>query len=715
MSEDKTKFFLSRLAGRFDLTGYDTSSLVYVNARKPVKIVCPLHGEFKVRPDSLLNDRSRRAVCGECSKFKLRESKVEQSLLQVRPDLAALWHPTKNLPLEPDKISLKSNQRVWWTCNNNSLHEHQSSVNNKTRSEGASCPYCSGRLVNATNCLSALYPDIAAEWHPEKNGPKKPSDVYARTNVGLYWWKCSVSDDHVWQAKVEHRTVRGIGCPFCAGRKVASDNNLLMTHPSVAAEWHPTKNSPASPENFLPTSHKKVWWVCSVNSEHQWQALIYARARNGYGCPYCGGRAPTPQNNLKVVHPEIAAEMHPTLNGDLQPEALLPGSDKKIWWQCSQNSQHEYQSRIVSRVSGRGCPYCSGKLVNHTNSLRTTFPELAMQWHPIKNKDLNPDEVTAGSSKKVWWICPRDSSHEWKATISSRAKGANCPSCRGGTSLPELRIFSELSALFEDVENRAKFGKDEVDIFLPALMVGVEYDGLRFHEEKARADTAKTKRLSRQGISIIRVREFPLSKLQTLDVICDKHALKKSAVDELLLSIQKCVGYTLQQTHRYLQQDSFVAEAQFRKLASYLPDPIPLHNLETNSPELLTEWDYEKNFPLVPSNFTKRSGRKVHWKCRQVGHSWEATISSRVGGTGCPYCKGLKASSEYNLAVKFPTIAEEWDYEKNHPLKPTDVTPFSGKKVFWRCKIHSDTSWKCAIVYRTKFNQKYGGCKLCKN
>ena len=46
------------------------------------------------------------------------------------------------------------------------------------------------------------------------------------------------------------------------------------------------------------------------------------------------------------------------------------------------------------------------KLVKGENDLATVNPVLAKEWHPTKNENLNPEDITSGSSKEVWWLCP---------------------------------------------------------------------------------------------------------------------------------------------------------------------------------------------------------------------------------------------------------------------------------------------------------------------
>jgi len=69
--------------------------------------------------------------------------------------------------------------------------------------------------------------------------------------------------------------------------------------------------------------------------------------------------------------------------------------------------------------------------------------ELSKQWHPIKNGNLTPFEVTCGSYKKVWWICEKG--HKWGATIKNRNNGSICPYCakenRKGEGNPAAKSY----------------------------------------------------------------------------------------------------------------------------------------------------------------------------------------------------------------------------------------------------------------------------------
>ena len=210
--------------------------------------------------------------------------------------------------------------------------------------------------------LAQGFPDLSKEWHPSKNGSLLPQHVRPQSNR-MVWWKCSVADDHEWEAVISNRSTLNRGCPFCSNRKPDSTYNLKEKFPEIAKQWHPTKNGDSKPEGFTPRSRQKVWWKCPKGEDHEWEALIQSRTdsrSNKDGCPFCAGKRPCKNYNLKYNYPDIAAEWHPIKNGALKPEHVLPGSDKKPWWQCAKNPKHEWTARIANRAKlGRGCPYCN--------------------------------------------------------------------------------------------------------------------------------------------------------------------------------------------------------------------------------------------------------------------------------------------------------------------------------------------------------------------
>ena len=138
-------------------------------------------------------------------------------------------------------------------------------------------------LAKTMTSLLNTNPDLAKEWHPTRNAPLSPKDVTQGSGKEV-WWVCGKG--HEWETTVNNRN-RGKGCPYCSGQMVCIDNCLYTINPSLAKEWHPTKNAPLTPKDVTQGSDKKVWWICGKS--HEWEATVNHRNR-GRGCPYCSGR-----------------------------------------------------------------------------------------------------------------------------------------------------------------------------------------------------------------------------------------------------------------------------------------------------------------------------------------------------------------------------------------------------------------------------------------
>ena len=205
--------------------------------------------------------------------------------------------------------------------------------------------------------------------------------------------------------------------------------SLAETHSEVAKQWHPTKNIGFSFDDKNLKKNIKYWWKCDVADDHEWHSNIYNRL-DGKGCPVCIGQKVVKSNCLSTTNTELAKQWHPTKNGNLTPYDVTNGIAKKVWWKCDKGDDHEWESSINSRARGNGCPICSNRKVVKSNCLATTNPEIAKQWHPIKNGDLTPYDVTNGSHNKIWWKCDKGDDHEWESSINVRVgRGFGCLVC----------------------------------------------------------------------------------------------------------------------------------------------------------------------------------------------------------------------------------------------------------------------------------------------
>ena len=128
------------------------------------------------------------------------------------------------------------------------------------------------------------------------------------------------------------------------------------------------------------------------------------------------------------------------------------------------------------------------------------------------------------------------------------------------------------------------------------------------------------------------------------------------------------------------------------------------NSLSTKRPDLAREWDFDKN-ELTPRDVTATSGKRIWWVC-SAGHSWQAKISNRSNGTGCPFCSGKLVSNSNRLSTNRPELAREWDFDKNE-LAPYDVSVSSHSKIWWKCA--EGHFWRAQIKSRSAGH----GCPFC--
>lgn len=206
---------------------------------------------------------------------------------------------------------------------------------------------------------------------------------------------------------------------------------LKDSHPDLFKEWDYFKNKEIDPLQVATHSHKNVYWICSKNKLHKWRAIVNNRSKGNNG-PTCSNRVVSKYNSLAFTHPQLLEEWDYKKNYPLSPEKITAGSHAKVYWKCLINDDHSWAARIDQRIFSRGkgtnCPYCVGKIASNENNLSKSHSELVNEWHPTKNT-LKITDVTAGSSRMAWWVCPVDSSHVWEARISSRVEGWGCPYC----------------------------------------------------------------------------------------------------------------------------------------------------------------------------------------------------------------------------------------------------------------------------------------------
>ena len=433
-------------------------------------------------------------------------------LATTNPELLSQWHPTLNSKT-PMEVVPGTAQVVWWVCTKG--HEWEARVNSRTK-QNQGCPFCVGlRAVPGETDLASQYPDVAKQLHPTLNGKIDATQIHQNANKKLWWLgECG----HEWETSVRMRTQKKSRCTVChrmGGNRISTPNveqidrrktlegetvrrvtigvnDLASRYPEVAMQWHPVKNGRLTPFDVASKSSEKVWWLGRCG--HYWDRSVRKQV-DFNSCPYCTGhRVGVGVNDFKTTHPDSIKFFKGTVNPTTEVP-LSATSSVLSSWVCDKG--HEWEATIAQYHSSKvPCPICGKrKVATGVNDLKTTHPELVTEWHPQKNGVLEPSDIMSSSTRNVWWECNKG--HEWENSPHNRAyikpsyrrlvPFNGCPFWSYTTSVAEKEIFDFVHdelGFTQAIQNERKIlGGKEIDIYIPSLKIGIEYNGLYWHKE----------------------------------------------------------------------------------------------------------------------------------------------------------------------------------------------------------------------------------------
>jgi hypothetical protein len=322
-------------------------------------------------------------------------------------------------------------------------------------------------------------------------------------------------------------------------------------------------------------------------------------------------------------------------------------------------------------------------------SLALTHPELATQadgW--------DPTTVTSGSDKRKDWICKIG--HKFQSAVKDRVGAKGCPVC----------VNKRILVGFNDLATTHPGLAAEADGWDPTTVVAGS------NQRRSWVCNLNHRWMAGPNHRTIRHDGCPYCSgnkvLAGFNDLAAKHPELAAEADgwdptTVTAGSGKKVGWKCKLNHKWI-----ATVANRTNLSNQTGCPFcsgrrvlaGFNDLETTHPGLAAEadgWD--------PKTVTAGSGKKVEWRCADL-HTWDAVVSNRTKGVGCPICSNKKVLSGYNdLKTTHPEIAKEadgWD--------PTTVTSGSDGKRDWICKLGHQ--YNSRIANRGTHG---AGCPVCAN
>lgn len=404
--------------------------------------------------------------------------------------------------------------------------------------------------------------------------------------------------------------------------------NTVASVPNLLRQWDTERNTDFSPDSLTLGSDKSVWWICDKRHEQRARVNVRAKAKN---CPVCINKVILAGfNDIATTNPELTKEWNYGRNGDLTPQEIGIGSNKRVWWICDKG--HEWE---ISPNARKGCPFCnSARLLTGVNDLATTHPEIARQWHPTLNGDLKPTDVIAGTHQRIWWICEKG--HIWETPIVNRKMGRGCLVCTGQQV---AKGINDLATTHPELVKDWHPTKNKIS---PQDVMGGSEKTAWWICDKGHEWKTMIKNRSRGSGCIYCSGSKVLAGFNDLETLRPDLASEWNPTKNQISPKQiapagnKIVWWICKSGHEYQMNLSNRYTGQNCPICSNQRVLIGYNDLATTRPELAAEWHPTKN-KKSPQEVTAGSNKKYWWKCEQ-GHEWAALLANRNLGNGCPRC-----------------------------------------------------------------------------
>ena len=437
---------------------YDYSKVEYVNFKTPVCIKCNKHNiEFFQTPALHYHFNG----CPECSKEK--KSKIRRKSLE---DFVKEAKKIYGEAYDYSKVDYENqNKKVCIICQKHG----EFFVSPAVFLKGHGCPKCRKEKGSHNKSNTKDFIKKAISVHGCKYDYSKVQYEKASQKV------CIICPEHgeFWQTPNKH--LQGRGCPKCAeirqSERMSSNTEDFI---EKAKKIHGDKYDYSKVDyikNTLP-----ITIICKTHGEFIQLPSVHL---TGCGCPKCANET---RNKNKVLGNEIFIKRAKSVHGDRYDYSHVNYINNQTEVEIICKEHGSFFQSPNKHMSGHGCPKCGGSEPYDTK----TFIEKAKKIHGDKY-DYSKTEYK-NSKEKVCIICPKHG--EFWQEAASHLCGTDCPKCFGIVSKSENELFEIVKEFYPDTKQSVRnvISPKEIDIYIPSIKIGFEFNGLRWHSEDFKND-----------------------------------------------------------------------------------------------------------------------------------------------------------------------------------------------------------------------------------
>ena len=616
------------------------------------------NGDLKPTDISSRNNRKIWWICGQgheweatvssrtggigCPYCSGRYPTKENNFATIYPELLKEWHPTKNGELDPSLLTPKNDRKVWWICQRG--HEWDAII--KDRVNGSGCPFCKPQTskleIRIYTELKTIYCKV--KWRIKIDDLE--CDVY------LPEYKIGIEiDGYPWHDGNEKRDIEKEKKLSELGVSVIRIRNERLKHISDnEIVYSEGEDHLQIVTNLLKMIRRNI----ELTSKDNGNITDYIRwssyqNQEEYRKIISNLPGPLPEQSVGHLFPDLFDEWNFEKNSPLEPRMFTSKSNTKVWWIC--NNGHEWESTIANRTQGSGCPQCYNEKrskiyekgwIKRIGSLGEKNPELASEWHPMKNKELTPNLVSRSSSRPVWWICEKG--HEYETTVRIRSRGSGCPYCSGNKVGVDNNLAIKNPELAKEW-HPTKNGELTPHDVLPGSHTRIWWKCNRGHDWEAMVNDRK-----RHGCPYCSGHKVGMDNNLAYEhphIADEWHPIKNGDLKPSMVTSRnnRKIWWICEKGHEWETMISTRTGGsgcpkcynEKRSEKYRLAAVKRSGSLAENDPEVAYEWHPNKNGDITPNSVTSGSKYKAWWICKK-GHEWKSVVYDRTHGSGCPKC-----------------------------------------------------------------------------
>ena len=493
---------------------------IYNGSNKPIIIKCNKHGYFSI----IANDFLKGSGCPICANEKKKYN------VQKFIEKAKEAHGDKYDYSKVEYINSKTKVCIICPEHGEFWQTPSSHLN------GSGCVKCyNDRRRNVNKEQSHLFQKFiekAKEAHGDKYDYSKVEYINSKTKV------CIICPEHgeFWQTPSDHLNKRG--CPICGNER--RKEKLLLNEKDVINKSNQIHNNKYN-YGVFNGMRNKMEIICPIHGLFHMSPMNHIYKKQG--CPICGKE----RNNLnKIITTEEYIYKCKEIHGDKYDYSITNyiGYNKPIKFICHNLDEYGKEHGIMSQIasvhlhSKYGCKKCAGNYSPTTNEIIESFINVHGDKYDYSKVEYINDKT------KVNIVCPKHG--EFKQLPYVHLHGCGCPSCSAVISNDEIEIRNFIHELGFNTEDNKKdiIPPYEIDIFIPELKIGIEYDGLLWHSEKYGKDKNyhlnKLILCNNHGIKLIHIFENEYSEHKNIVIEKIRHLLKRDLLKEKIYA-RKCV------------------------------------------------------------------------------------------------------------------------------------------------------------------------------